>query len=230
MTDLLKQFEAFVQTAGGKIIDDSGRERGRFICASLPIESAVQPGDVIYGGMAVRVEDDSLQLCTYLLRQVCTNGLVAPMPQQAETFTTGQAFEFDAFLTSSLEMLRNVEFPRHMEQIQFSLFDRVNEHRVRQIAYQIVGLTGNRGITRRFIQLVREEWQRPRANPRLTAGRHPRRFDVINGVTALAKETTNPAVRWELMRLGGDLLTGTYQDQTPEPESKRREVDIPQLG
>lgn len=159
-----------------------------------------------------------------MLRQICTNGMVAPVHQQAETFSSGQTYEFQNYLSSFLETLRQAEFPKQVQRFQLSLFTQVDELQIRRIAYQIAAITGNPGITRPFFLRVREEWHRPQANPRLTRGQHPRRFDVINGITALARDTADPAIRWELMRLGGDMLAG-IDAPAPTHDFQRRELE-----
>ena len=225
MTELLRHFEDFVRSQNGKIVDYSQDKKDRFICSIFPIGSSLQPGDVLTGGLAVRVEDESLQLHAYFLRQICTNGMVRALQTQAATFTVGQLYEFQAYLPTCIEQFREVDFRGNVEQLRFSLFQEVDESKLRRIAYQVASPPANKNSPPQLFPLVGEEMTRPQPTPRPIRGPHPRLFDVVNGVTALARDTADPAVRWELMRLGGELLnSATPSGPAEKPQYYRKEA------
>lgn len=217
MNKLLSRLEAYLSTAGGQLLHKRQEGEVEYICADLGIESIIQTGDDVKAGFAARIAGSSVEVLPYLFRELTQTGTVIPVMENA-VFTKSDVADssaWDPYWEGRMYALRTEAIPHAIQQYRLSLFQRMDENQIRRLAYQLVALSGSRGITRRFLQLVREEWKRPQARGRQDRGKDPRRFDVINGIMALAAEMPKDAMHWKLMQLAGTLIAETRERYGP---------------
>lgn len=217
MNTLLPRLEAYLSTAGGQLLHKRQEGEIEYICADLGIESIIQTGDGVKAGFAARIAGSSVEVFPYLFRELTQTGTVIPVMGNA-VFTkleVADSSAWDAYWEERMHALRTEAIPQAIQQYRLSLFQRMDENQIRRLAYQLVALSGSRGITRRFLHLVREEWKRPQARGRQDRGKDPRRIDVINGIMALAAEMLQAAMHWKLMQLAGTLIDDTREQYGP---------------
>jgi hypothetical protein len=204
MKALIDHFEQAIQVRGGTLIDEARRQRKGFLCAILPFESYLQAGDLLTAGAALKIREDSVSLYTYLLRQVCTNGMVQPMLQQEHRFEEGQLSDFQIELQLGLDALYQHGLSEQVDYFKGSLQKNLDDRELRRAISTASIILKRTHLREDLTHRIREE--RGRTVNRGRVGEEPRRFDLINGLTALARDTADPMQRWQLMEFAGRLL------------------------
>jgi hypothetical protein len=160
----------------------------------LPWVEEVRPGDRVRGGVAIRSDGEDVFVHPYTFRQVCSNG---------------------AILATTIET-RHVELPADEEAIREAIracgareaFAEVAGRMRTALETQADLALNLMPMLRRFpgaqgAQLMRQIMEQfLRERDRST-------FGLFNAVTATARDTRDPHLRWRLEEFGGGLLVAT---------------------
>jgi hypothetical protein len=185
-----------VADADGALVDvfsDSTRIIAR---AVLPWAADVRPGDEHLGGIALRATLDEAVVHPYVVRQVCANGAIraqaihsrrvdrlSELPREVALAAVRQAIRAcaveEAFTSFVDEIARTVGA---ICEIPFLLMATLPD--------QVDPLAGEL-YTRVLAELVR--------------GGDRSRFGLLNAVTAVARDTKDPELRWQLEVAGGAI-------------------------
>jgi hypothetical protein len=195
-SDIDLVFRSVVTDAGGTLVDvyrDSTRIIAR---AVLPWAADVRPGDEHVGGIALRANLDEAVVHPYVVRQVCTNGAIraqaihtrrvdrlSEIPQEEALSTVRQAVRAGAVeeaFTSFVDEIASTVGA--ICEIPFLLMATLPD--------QVDPLAGEL-YTRVLAELVR--------------GGDRSRFGLLNAVTAVARNTQDPELRWQLEVAGGAI-------------------------
>jgi hypothetical protein len=200
IASLSEVFHAGVAARGGTVVDTFVDRRAFYGRAVLPRTQAIAPGDDAQGGVALRATDGGVWVHPYILRLVCSNGLIAP-----SAFSTRYASRDD--LGSEDEVLQFVRLSiasccaddKHAEIIE----------RLRRAD----DLEADFFIALASMSACMEADARARVMKALLDCRFfdaaGTLFDLVNRVTASARDAADPRRRWELEELGGALLYAT---------------------
>jgi hypothetical protein len=185
-----------IASLGGSVSDTFDDGSRLFIRAVLPAELEVEPGDRVQGGVAIRATHDEVWIHPYVFRQVCQNGaIIAHAVQTHHIDRTEFSYDPDAELAHALresvrECCEAEAFENATEAMQLSTQSGVDlaltimptlSRLPSEFAAEILG------------PVIDEFFKSERRS----------RFDLMNAVTAVARETTDPEVRWELEKIGG---------------------------
>jgi hypothetical protein len=202
--EILDVLSGEVARSGGIVshsFDDGVRLYAR---AVLPATHEVAPGDRLQGGVALRADDEEIRVHPYVFRQVCSNGAIfaqvvgtrqirrdecdfVVLPQVCDAVRACCCDEAFAVAADQMRSAKNAEANAVLNLIpSLSTF-----------------LRGQAGLIVREV-LARFRRERDRS-----------RFGLMNAVTATARDTRDPELRWRLEELGGAIPAHLPRPITP---------------
>lgn len=203
--DLLEAFSADMLAAGGTVVDTYHDGVRLFARATLPALREVRPGDGLRGGVAVRATAEELRVHPYVFRLVCSNGAISARATQswrierddlaadpdrsaddvlAEFREAVRACSADEAFASAAEGMRSATFTAADQFVNvLPMLSQVMRHLSPKQAGQAI-----EQILGRF------ERDGDRS-----------RFGLMNAVTATARDTRDPDLRWRLEEFGGGI-------------------------
>jgi hypothetical protein len=201
-----------VAALGGSIPDTFNDGDRVFMRAILPNEREVQPNDRVQGGVALRATDDEVSIHPYVFRQVCQNGAIIAQSVQTRLIDrTDFSFDPDAEFAEALrEAVRDCCEPAAFENASAAM--RSSVHSPVDLALTLMPMLSRRPsgfapeIVRQIIDLFFK-------------GERQSRFDLMNSLTAVARDTRDPETRWQLETIGGAVPF-----ETPVPVFERSSV------
>lgn len=193
-----------VASAGGLLFDVYATSDRLLIRATLPWIADVRPQDPVRGGVAMRATLHEAVAHPFVVRQVCTNGAIAP--QALETQRVSRMEELPA--ADARDAVREA---------------------VRACSGEEVFATFASGMAATFGALVEipfmlmamlPDQTDPEAGElytkvlaELLRGGDRSRFGLMNALTAVGRDTKDPDLRWRLEELGGAVAM--QRDATP---------------
>lgn len=191
-------FAEEIAGAGGSVanaFDDGSR---LFMRAILPAEVEVKSNDRLQGGVAIRATGEDIWVHPYVFRQVCQNGAI--IAHAAES----RHLEFADFSLDAEEVL--VAALREAVQVcctQQAFGTAADEMRLStrtklDIALTLAPFLSNLAadLAPKILAFVLD---------RFFEGNDKSRFGLLNAVTSVARDTSDPELRWQLEVIGGDL-------------------------
>ena len=201
-------FAAEIASAGGTVsdtYDDGSRLLTRSI---LPFVREVRPNDQVQGGVALRAIEAEVWVHPYVFRQVCGNGAIMAHALQSQQVT----LEYLTFEDASAAVRGAIRaccveeaFAEAAEGMRSSVTTEADlvlnllpllSH-LRESAGDVLS-----SILRRFMEEPSQS-----------------RFALGNAITAEARDTRDPDLRWRLEEFGGGVLVGA--SPRPIPDSGR---------
>ena len=200
---ILDAFIEEVESLGGTVPDVY--DDGRRLCARAvsPESSDVRPGDVIRGGVAVRVSGSEIAVHPYTFRQVCSNGAIAA--QAVETRRLDRVDARDGFAPRYEVSVALVDFRFAVRACASpDAFGRVRDE-MRSAAEM------DADVALQFLPYVSTLPPHVAASvvplifQRFAADRDSTVFGLMNAVTAVARDIRDPDTKWRLEELGGSM-------------------------
>jgi hypothetical protein len=188
-------FAEEINELGGKVSDVFDDGRLLFLRAILPEAEEVGPKDPVQGGVALRAQQGEAWVHPYLFRQVCKNGAI-----------TAQSLEGRHVLGLDLPD-PEIVWPELREAIQACASPDAFEF----------GVTRMRSAQQAACDMALMLVPTLRHLPQSIASQILRQFvgsgdrsmfGMVNAITATARETRDPQLRWDLEELGGGVLAG----------------------
>ncbi len=184
------------------LVQDNTRLFARSVVPSI---AEVLPNDRLQGGVALRATDSEVWLSPYVFRLVCSNGAIMAHMLQTQHLSEQDwqdpwsaenslreaiqtCCEPEVFATSAQQFRAATSSPAGSA---FSLLSWLHQS----------GLSDHGLSTAILDQFFREEDRT--------------RFGLANAVTAVARETGDPEVRWRLEELGGAIAAGHASPSRP---------------
>jgi hypothetical protein len=192
-------FAEEVTARRGQVTDTYDDGRRLFARSVLSQVEEVRPGDRLQGGVALRATDESLWLYPYVFRLVCKNGAIMAQALDARPVARLDEVEPDAVL----DALR--------EEVEACCQAEVFTGSVQKIrAASLVELDAALQVLPTLAWISR--WMDPTLFEQIM-DRYFRDVDrsaygLGNAITAVARETRDPEVRWNLEEMGGGVLVG----------------------
>ncbi len=202
-------FVEATEAYGGIIARDDEFHGKRFLAGTFKgIEKAITRGDAVHGGLALELGNKEAKLYAYTLRLVCSNGLISTLADEEEEFTWYRETEFEeaiyrkyAELGTTASQVAELYRESRQQAADARLWQHVL-HSLNQLH------ASHRWMDLMFLAL-HEERRRQFSSPASRQGNPDNgfsRFELINAVTAMARDTQEPELRWRMEQLGGELL------------------------
>ncbi|MDX1905724.1 MAG: DUF932 domain-containing protein [Bacteroidia bacterium] len=172
--------------------------------ALTPAKAEITRGDNLQGGVAVMVRHGQAQIQAFVLRLVCTNGLIAPHTTWAdtcdlkvwdETQVAEKLMHAMQTATEALPVAAGWFREAHRIPVTPEMLNQL-EHRLRMMMTQAT--TPARSRRGQLWQARHTDFSALRGAETL--------FDAVNAITAVAREVPDPQLRWSLELKAGHLL------------------------
>jgi hypothetical protein len=192
-------FAEEMETAGGQVSDRFDDGTRLFLRAVLPDEREIRPGDRLRGGVALRGTHEEISVHPYVFRQVCSNGAIRAHAMQSRRlerngFSPGDVSEVELTLREAVRACC----------LEEAFAGGVDEMRSSLEAGMDLALT-MMPMMSRFLKGGAPHGIVETILGRLFGSRDTSRFGLMNAVTAFARDTTDPELRWRLEELGGGI-------------------------
>jgi hypothetical protein len=181
----------------------------------LPDEREVQHRDRVRGGVALRATEDDVWVHPYVFRQICSNGAIIARATQTRHIERSEFVSYDdaqAELAGAVrEAIQDCCSPEAFQNAADAM--RSSVHAQIDMALNLATMFSRlpEEIRSRFFTQILDQF--------LKSSSHSR-FDLMNTVTATARNLTDPEARWRLEELGGAIPFEAEQTQV----SKRQRV------
>jgi len=189
-------FAEEIGKAGGTVSDTFDDGARLFTRSILPWTTEVRPEDPVQGGIALKATGQEIRVHPYIFRLVCSNGAIMAqaiqtrhiaiqdMPQEEIIPALRTALQNcsagETFVSASAEIRSAAEI-----QADFAL------NMMPLLSLLSSSSAGARMISRIMDQFFQEE--------------DPSGFGLMNAVTAVARDTPDPELRWQLEEYGGGI-------------------------
>jgi hypothetical protein len=197
--DVLAVFAEEIQTRQGQVTDTFHDGQRLFTRSVLPCVEHVRPGDRVQGGVALKATEGEVWLFPYFFRVVCTNGAI-----MAQTIDSRSVVDLHL---------------REPDEVRRSIRESIGSCCAEEVFTDIVRRMRNACETQADLaisllpQIARLS---PSMNTKLLTDIMERffregdesRFGLANAVTALARDTQDPDLRWNLEEFGGGIAIG----------------------
>jgi len=203
--DIKECFLREIAQLGGSVsnaFDDGAR---LYLRSILPPTEEVRPGDRMQGGVALRATGNEICVHPYTFRQVCRNGAIAAQALGSQVVDrVEEEYAAESVLSELAEAVRGCASPD-------AFTATVNE--LRSAATREADMVLN--VMPMLTQLSAD--MAPHILAQI-AGRFMRDrdrsvFGLLNAITSLARDTSDPDLRWRLEEFGG----GVPARLTPRP-------------
>jgi hypothetical protein len=198
--------------AQGGIITDKFDDGSRlFLRAVLRAEQEVMHRDRVQGGVALRATEDDVWVHPYVFRQVCSNGaIIARSTQSRHIEHADFSGTSEAELAGALrEAIEDCCAPEAFENAAEAM--RSSVHSPVDMALTMAPMLSRMPATIRghVLDSILRQFGR---------GSDRSRFAIMNVVTAVARDTPDPELRWRLEEIGGAI---PFENDAPVLERSR---------
>jgi len=196
-------FAEEVETAGGRVSDQFDDGTRLFLRAVLPDEREVRPGDRLRGGVALRATSEEISVHPYIFRQVCSNGAIRAHAMQSrrlerDGFSPGDVPEVEPTLREAVRACCLAEaFAGGVDEMRSSLESGMD---LALTMMPMISRLLKDGAPHEIVDTILG---------RLFESRDTSRFGLMNAVTSIARDTTDPELRWRLEEVGGGIPVAT---------------------
>jgi hypothetical protein len=192
-------------TAAGGTVSDTFDDGARLFTRSvLPWLRAIQPGDQVQGGVALRATEEEIWVHPYVFRQVCRNGAIVAHALQTQHVEGLDCLTPDEAVVA----VRSAVQVCCVEEAFTTAADAMRSARATDADLGLNLLP----FLSRLPAAVREQLLRD-IMTRFTRDADSSRFGLMNAVTSVARDTADPELRWRLEEFGG----GIPARRTPAP-------------
>jgi hypothetical protein len=196
-------FTEEITEIGGQVMDAYDDGNRLFMRSTLPMSWHVRPKDKVQGGVAMRTRQDEVLVHPYVFRQVCRNGAILAQAIQTRHVNRVEETPFAAPAETAREVLAEVCVAVReccAEEIFADYTDRLRsacELEADMVLHLVPFLA--RMPKQLAAQLLAD-----------IEGRYNKEGDrslygLMNAVTATARDTRDPELRWRLEELGGGI-------------------------
>jgi hypothetical protein len=184
-------FREEIASLGGVVSDEVTDGKRLFARAILRGEALVAPGDGVNAGVALRYGAEAVEVRPYVFRQVCRNGAIHAQSARGREIDLRGA---EAPGPEIREAIRAAASPEAFAELSGAM--RASRTRPFDFDFLLV-LVGSTGQNPRFLLDFAERMAREGAQTMFAAG---------NAVTSLARDTTDPELRWRREVMGAAVF------------------------
>jgi hypothetical protein len=202
--DIKDAFAEEITERGGQVLDTYDDGERLFTRSLLPHVKEVQPKDRLQGGVALKSTSRGIWVHPYVFRQVCRNGAVMAYTLASEEITDLQLQNPQMAQFTLREAIRSCcreeVFNSSAGHFRTSLNARAPNA---QANFELSMLS----MLSHFSAMDQDRLVR-QIFARFSSNGDPSRFGLINAVTSVARDTSDPEERWRLEELGGGIAAG----------------------
>ena len=195
-------FRRVMSEQQGEIIDLFDDGKRIYIRSTVSLAYAdVLPGDRFQGGVALRANQGEILLYPYMLRHVCTNGIIF-----AEAITLRGNWDLRrSSRKDATPRLRKAVTECCAKNVFAAVIEYARDAAGGETTIGIPHFLARlSALELRYGQEIVQEFL-----DRLLGARDRSPYGVMNAVTSLARDTEDPDLRWDLEVLGGEIATRT---------------------
>ena len=196
---VLDVFTEEIAARGGRVTD-TFHEGGRLFTRSVlaPVEE-VRPGDGLQGGVALKATTEGLCLYPYVFRQVCRNGAIMAETLEARSLENLREYDPEVAVECIREGIgaccaREV-FRNTVRKMRTACETRADAALNMLPLLSRLSALGNVGLVSQIMRQFFHEGDESQ-------------FGLANAFTAVARDTQDPELRWNLEELGGGIAVG----------------------
>jgi hypothetical protein len=210
--EILEALEREVRNLGGAVPDVYAEGDLLYARAVLPDAAEARPGDRIHGGVAVRTHDTEVLVHPYSYRIVCTNGAIAAFATGSHVVERVEVAAPSSAINAVLEELRAAiraaAAPAALEAAVGAM--RSAAQREADVMVQLMPLLPHMppGMRASLVRTIVRRFEAERDGSVL---------GLVNAVTSVARDTSDPETRWRLEELGGGMLARVPGRPKPAP-------------
>ncbi|MBT3467685.1 MAG: hypothetical protein HOL08_11045 [Opitutae bacterium] len=231
-------FTEEISGRSGNVMDEAEHQGRIFMRGVIPRTGDVRPDDKVQAGVALKATPTSISLYPYVFRHVCHNGLIfAHSTESRKLFVEADSIfiEVDGNLEGVISGT-GIEKPLReaVEDCCTAEAFKASTHKFRQclmmsplrlhqgnpltrILYGSVNKLGTyHKLAKAYLSPIMEEY--------LAHNDEPGMFRMVNAVTAVAREVRNPALKWNLECMAGEMA---MLRNMPMIEPKPYRADLP---
>jgi len=194
-------FQREIVEAGGKVTDVFDDGVRLFARSVLPEITDLRPGDRIRAGVALRAIDDQIFVHPYTFRLVCTNGAIvaqAVQTRQLERAIDGGPWETEEVgrqLCEAICQCARAEAFQSATRAMRTAMKIEADMTINMLPY-LARLSPQ--VSGPILQNILQQFG---------AGRDRLAYGLMNAITATARDTRDPEVRWQLEALGAAVAS-----------------------
>jgi len=201
-----------ISNQGGTVHDAFDDGARLFARSVLPDLAKIRPGDKVQGGVAIRATDQEITVHPYTFRLVCSNGAIMAQAVQTRRLVESDFFSPDQTETELREAICMCCAPEAFAQSAQQMRDSTT-------AEVDLLLTIARFAARTSPELMSQLLDR--VIPQFGKQRRASRYDLMNAITATARETPEPETKWRLEELGGAVAAGFMPEPMPTLSARK---------
>jgi hypothetical protein len=205
--DIKDIFAEEISAAGGTVSDTFDDGERLFVRSVVPQVREVRAADQLQGGVALRADDHDVWIHPYVFRLVCRNGAIIAQALQTRQIECQQFVTPDeaaGAIRSAIQACADEEtFLGAVQEIRSAIASPVD------LALNLLPMLARlptAAATEVFRSIVERFYLEPDRS----------RFSLMNAVTALARDTADPELRWRLEELGGGIPAGRPLVRQPD--------------
>lgn len=198
-------FQQITSSYGGKVSVDALSLGAHYLVSTFEdIKSTIQLRDPIRGGLALWIDNTKVLLSPYNIRLLCSNGMMTVRIDEQEAFFHTEADAFEEALRHHYELLPAIT-DKCARNFRLSQSIPADSAFWEQAVLHLKRLNAHFNWDFQLRNAAQRERKRLYRNQRKHHSAYSR-FEIINAITALARNENNPRLRMQMERLGGQLL------------------------
>lgn len=212
MAQVLAAFTKAVEAHGGRVQECFCDEARLFTRSLFPHADDVRPRDKLQGGVALRADADGLWLHPYVFRLVCRNGAILAKALETRSMVhvlwQDPAVAEQSIREGVAACCEPEVFAGAVEAMRRAARTPVD------LAITLMPLAQAGATSRLLLTRILADFH---------GGADPSQFGLANAITAVARRTRDPGIRWNLEELGGAMAT-MVQPEAPSPRDSGRSM------
>jgi hypothetical protein len=215
-SDVVEIFSQEIAGAGGQICGLFQDDACAFVRSVLPPSIDVAAGDKLKGGVALRATDEEISVHPYVFRLVCTNGAIMAQAIESVSISREESFLGEDVETSLRCAVQACARPEAFANAANQM--RSAKHSSIDMAINLAPFfsTHRQSIPAGILAMILQRFDRDKDRSA---------YGLMNAVTSVARDTTDPETKWRLESLGGSIPALKRRPRSPTP-TRRREAAL----
>ncbi|AHG93482.1 hypothetical protein J421_5947 (plasmid) [Gemmatirosa kalamazoonensis] len=221
IAEVRARFDEEITALGGTVRDVYEDGRNLFARAVLRRAADVRPGDTVNGGVALRTLGPELLVHPYIFRQVCVNGAIRAHALQTRrvalvptTVPAVPGFDVTLALDALGDAVRASAAPEAFKQGLREM--RTATEIAADDVVNVLSLLSRHGASRELVLQILARFTHRDEDDRSA-------FGLMNAVTSVARDTSDPETRWRLEEIGARIPALVARRAPAEPRMVHRD-------
>jgi hypothetical protein len=196
-TDIHDAFSAEIQAAGGTVLDAFDDGCRLFARSTLPRLEEVRPHDKLQGGVALRATETEVWVHPYVYRLVCRNGAIAAHALESRCIKADDVPNPE----DAIEEIRETVRACSADDVFMVQAGKIRAASSMDVTDAMLNMMA---VLAHLPPRARDQIMQSVLDQYASAG-DSTRYGLMNAVTATARDTRDPDLRWRLEELGGSI-------------------------